>query len=235
MPLEYLCVWSPAERYLPILSGLKTLRYLYLGNASQAAVDAFGSVTTIEDLVLVDARNVDSVRALTSLPRLEWLALSDPRPLDRLDDLAAAQRLRGLGVGGGMWNAMKVDTLAPLAELPELEVLQMVNLRVADGSLAPVARLRRLRDLGIPNFYRLEEFARVAAALPNVNAHWLNGFFGEGSPADPKGSPCKKCQKPTLTTLGKPTKYLCPDCDAEKVQKHEARWRSLVDAARSGD
>ena len=234
MPLEYLSVWNPGDRYLPILRGLKSLRYLALGGASQAAVDAVASLTSVEAVVMTDARKVDSVRGVTGLPRLEWLALSDVRPLSRLDDLVEARHLRGLGLGGAMWTAMKVDTLAPLGALSELEVLKLVNVRVADGSLAPIAKLSALRELGIPNFFKLEEYARIAAALPNVNAHWLSGFFGGDSPEHPKGVACKKCKSPTVSTLGKPIKYLCPACDSDKVEKHRARWRALVEAARRG-
>lgn len=128
---------------------------------------------------------------------------------------------------GNSLKALKIDTLAPLRELPSLERLTLTCLRVADGSLAPLADMPGLRLLRLANQLPMEAVAWLAGRRPDVDCDLFTPDFG------PVGwHACRKCRQKTvhgLTGKGKP--WLCAQCDADRLAKHRRDFAALVAAA----
>jgi hypothetical protein len=110
-----------------------------------------------------------------------------------------------------------------------LQRLELLNVSASDGSLAPLARLRRLERLFLPATpFEVEEFARLAATLPKarpVRADWLSPVFCEPS-CEVDGHvlfPCRKCGKSRVLLTGKGTRMACPTRDARRIEQHIAR------------
>jgi hypothetical protein len=83
-------------------------------------------------------------------------------------------------IGKSLWDGIpyrKEATLDPLRHLAGLRWFMMQNVRIGDGSLEAIAKLRDLEELHLPNFFRIGEFARVTAAFPKACDYWRNGFF----------------------------------------------------------
>src|SRR5262249_28773183 len=137
---------------------------------------------------------------------------------------------------GGIWSTLKIPSLAPLLRLPNLRYLMLSNVRPADRTLRPLARLRHLRRLELPNFFEVEEFARLAADLPEASGHGLSPFFTEAR-TDSHGEPafpCKQCGSSKVMMTGKPAVLLCSGCDSAKIAKRVRRWEVAYAAQASG-
>jgi hypothetical protein len=131
-----------------------------------------------------------------------------------------------------MTSALRVSSLGRLARLRNLRHLTLSNVRARDDSLAPLHALSGLRELVLPNFFKVEECARLAAALSETSGRVLTPFYTEtsrpavGAPA----FPCAKCEGSRVMLTGRPGALLCPTCDAARVAKRVARWETARSA-----
>ncbi len=178
---------------------------------------------SLEHLVLSYATRLVDLSFLRDLPALRTLVIDDMMRLD-LTTLPQLPNLVGLALGGGIWSTMKVASLAPLTRLPNLRYLTLYSIRPADGSLRPLSELCNLREVKLPNYFSLGEFARLSGALVDTKGDVLTPFFIPDS--IPGLWTCPRCTGPRYMMTGRPTAYLCPKCDAAKVDKRIARWEA---------
>jgi hypothetical protein len=231
--LEALLLFKPSKSALSVLRRLKNLRFLGVGSPRQETIDALADLRSLEVVQIGLGRQVTSLRPLAALEDLKSLSISETRPVSSLEDLGPLRSLRCLEVNGEMYRDLKLPTLDPLRHLVSLRSLVLQNVSVGDRSLAPISELR-LSFLFVPNKFSTEEFARLAAALPDAQFVAFTGFF-TGDPDHPDralAGNCPRCDGGMVTTTGRPTKRLCPACDRDKVEKHRARWRALIQASR---
>jgi hypothetical protein len=100
------------------------------------------------------------------------------KALHRLDDLSNQPSLESLWIGGGIDRPVHIETLEPLSQLLNLEHLFLISMRLDEPSLAPLGRLTRLKRLRIQsNMAPMEEYARLAGVLPDVQSEMLRGFM----------------------------------------------------------
>jgi hypothetical protein len=94
--------------------------------------------------------------------------------------------------------------------------------------LAPLQALVALEYLGLPNFFTIDRFARLAARLPQARGPWLAAHACRH-----RGNfTCRKCrQRATVFTAGRPMRSLCPACDSESLTQHVPRHRTAQQAA----
>ena len=94
-----------------------------------------------------------------------------------LDGLVHQPSLKSLWIGGGIDRRIEVATLRPLSRLVNLEHLFLICMRLDEPSLTPLVALKKLKRLRIQsNMASMEEYARLAAALPDVESETLRGF-----------------------------------------------------------
>jgi hypothetical protein len=226
-------VW--ATRITPALIGilarLPRVRALYLYDAGKVDFAPLGALSQVEHLMIAWAKHLTDVSWLDRLPKLRTLYLEDMKRLD-LDTLPALPKLQALQIGGTMWSRLDVRSLEPLARLPALQYLALSNMKPLDGSLAPLHTLASLRELSLPNFFEVEECARLAAALPHTKGSVLTPFYMEANTRSDWSYtfPCKRCGGPRLMLTGRPRSILCPACDATRIARRVARW----EVARAG-
>ncbi len=222
------------DAQLRVLGQARSLRMVSLFGVQATDLNPLAELAQLEHLHCDDAPTLTRLQSLTQLRHLRTLWLEHFRGLRELSQIGLLTQLGGLVLAGSMWTAMRVRSLRPLSALVQLERLHLVNVRVEDGSLAPVTGLTHLRELRVPNWFGIEEFAALAALMPKVDGTFHSPWFVEPKPLDRPGySVCKRSGRYALgMTLGKPAKRLCPDCDAAKVAKHIGLWNTLVAAAR---
>ena len=203
-----------------------SLRAIYVYQFRQLAEVSLGGAPKLEHLMLSWAPKLEDLSFLTELPALRTIYLEDMKRLD-LSTLPELPHVTGLHLGGGMWSALRFDSLEPITRLPRLRYLRLSNVRPNDGRLEPLSRLRHLSELDLPNFFELEEIARLSGALPDVKSNTLTPVF---APFDggvlPEHSPyrCERCGGRKQMMTGKPASLLCPACDGKKMQRRIARW-----------
>jgi RNA polymerase subunit RPABC4/transcription elongation factor Spt4 len=234
--LETLVLGPVGERELAIVGQAKSLRIVSLTGIRTTTLDRLAGLTRLEHLACADSPSLTKLGALRALPKLRTLVLGHLRKFTDLREVSPLTQLRGLTFGGSMWTAARVKTLTPLSALTGLQVLEVSRVRVADASLRPLTALRRLRYLGVSNWFPIDQFAEVAAVLPDVGGGGFRSIWW--FPPEPTDQydfrACKRCKRFTLgMTTGKPAKRLCPECDRAKIAKHTERWEALVAAARA--
>ena len=183
-------------------------------------------------LHLGGAPSATHVEALAQLPALVSLDIANVRAAGNLDFLRGLPGLRELSISGDS-NSLKpllIDSLAALVALRELEQLNLTTVRLADGSLAPLAELPKLKHLGLANMFPMEEYARLAGRRPDIQCDRFEPSHGPN-----ESLRCKVCRQHSLFALtGKGKPWLCQHCDAERLARHDAEFMALVRAAAAG-
>jgi hypothetical protein len=143
-----------------------------------------------------------------------------------LKPLEGFRSLTGLVIAGSMWTTMTVETLAPLAALADLRFLHLGNLKALDRSLEPLSGLTRLTNLELPNFYSVEEYAKLSARLEKTECAWFSAFVPLRSIS------CPQCARESMVVLtGKGTTTVCRSCEESRVLKHEELFKKLASRA----
>jgi len=224
--LEAIWITQPSSELFRACARAPNLRALYACYFKKLDVVELAGAISLEHLSLDWATRLVDLSFLADLPALRTLIIDDMKRLD-LNTMPELPDVTGLAIGGGINSTMKVESLEPLSRLPNLQYLSMYSIRAADGSLKPLSRLRNLREIKLPNYFSVDEFARLAGALPNTKGTVLTPFFTatDGS-ANIAFWSCKKCHVQRYMMTGKPAVILCPECDKAKMDKRIARWEA---------
>jgi hypothetical protein len=161
--------------------------------------------------LLIQDYRLPTFEPLLGFPDLRRLKISGA---PKVSDLSPLGRLTALGElvlgtptgSSGSGRVIDVASFAPLEALHGLERLVLMGVRPRDLDLAPIARMRQLKELDIDGVkeFGLAHYARLAAAL--------------------------------LDTTGRTLvrRFLCVSCQAGLIEAHVARWnRAKADAAAS--
>jgi hypothetical protein len=225
-------LWSnPASlELLRVCAQAPALRAVYVCHFKRLSEVPIAGAPRLEHLMLSWAPQLVDLGFLGELSALRTIYLEDMKRID-LTTLPNLPEVTGLHLGGGMWSTLEVDSLEPLTRLPRLRYLRLSNVRPSDGQLRPLRALGELREIHLPNFFELEEVARLAGAFPNAVSNTLTPVFAPRASGAPASAPhlCPKCGGMREMMTGKPASLLCPVCDASKYQRRIARW----EAARS--
>lgn len=206
---------------------LPDLRALYIGKCGRVDLAPIGDCSALQHLALDRASMVADLSFLASMPRLRTLYISGARRLD-ISTIPPLPRLAALHLAGGTSATLRLETLAPLARLTTLRHLTLENVRPADGSLRPLAALTRLRELHVPNGLEIEEYARIAGALPHTSGSAMTPFYAEcvSRPGIEVLFRCEHCGRTRALMTGRPAALLCPECDATAMRRRVARWEA---------
>lgn len=202
---------------------LTNLENLDIGSSGIRSLSSIVNLNNLRHFRLGQSGGVESVQPLAQLIKLEWLYVEGVIKDTSLEAYGALTNLTGLGITGNEGKPLVVPSFAPLSALSNLRWLHLGAIRAGDGLLSPLAALQKLDYLGLPNRFAYEEFARLAAKLPNARSDRLASYARYHSSV----SPCRKCKTHGLVnTNGIGGKWLCPNCDAEALAKHIVRFRS---------
>ena len=226
--LEGLSVGLVDARDLAAIAKIDTLRYLVVHGVKAGNLDALGALDRLEHLAIIDALQVTSLRGFRRLDRLRSLKLEHFRDLRDLSDVGEITSLRAFGFAGAIWTDMKVKSLAPLSTLRQLRRLHTVSTSVLDRSLEPLANLPHLQRFTFGGGYPLEEVARLARAKPRLQGFVRSLWLLRPVPMSDAVGCCKRCN---AWLMGQPHgggRWLCPDCDAARIAKLQAKWDAVV-------
>ncbi|WP_266170536.1 leucine-rich repeat domain-containing protein [Dyella subtropica] len=192
---------------LRAIEHLRKLRYLSIGKSTK----------------------VESVEPLAALSDLKQLHIENFKSITDFSPLLALTGLESLSVTGSMWTRQKVASLEPFAHMTWLQTLTVDTSSV--HSLRPLANLKNLKELGVGGRLPMQEYAWLAAKLPNTECRWFSAYFELASSGIGR---CKKCnQNSEVMLTGKGAGCACKHCDKEKVQRHEAAFHEAMERAKA--
>jgi hypothetical protein len=221
--LERLWCFDLNENSAPIIGELSSLRRLYVDGIRLDELSWLKGLARLEVLSLEGCTRVVSLEQLERFCNVSGLGITHFPKVHSLQALGKFDSLSALVVAGGMLNRMTVETLMPLSHLHSLRYLHLTNLKALDESLEPLAELTRLESLELPNFYPVEEFAKLSARLPKTSCNWFASVTPLGS------IECPKCKQMSMVMLtGKRTPVLCASCDIVRIQKHDDLFKSIA-------
>lgn len=164
------------------IARLPNLELLYIRGTTASDLAPLAANRKLKRLIVVGGTkvaNLDWTNALTAGLEVLFLEgfsrITDITPLGNLSNLAS------LGVEGGMDSTVRIETLQPLAALKKLRYLFLAGTRVADKSLAPLARMDALRHLEVTIHYPDHEFIALKKALPDLDCGWIRMIDEHGS------------------------------------------------------
>jgi hypothetical protein len=221
--LERLWCFDVNTRSAPIIGSLSSLRRLYVDGMRLDGLSWLSGLARLDVLSLESCTRVVSLEELAPFRGVSGLGITHFPKVHSLQPLCRFDSLGALVVAGGMWSRMTVETLSPLSRLHRLRFLHLTNLKALDESLGPLADLTGLENLELPNFYPVEEFAKLSARLRKTACTWFASSTPLGSVQCPK---CSQTSMVMLTGKGMPT--LCASCDIVRVQKHDDLFKSIA-------
>ena len=169
-----------------------------------------------------------SLAPLAALKDLEVLSLTHTPKVTDLAPIAKIDGLRSFEFEGGntVSSPNTADSLEPIGELDRLEELALSNLTVRHGGLRPIALCRSLKRLALPINFLTEDYAFLAAKLPDTKCRCFAGVIElDQWSFDINGRPIK--QKPDTMIVGRRKPILHSVRDAERIQKYRAQFEAL--------
>ncbi|MEM8539250.1 MAG: hypothetical protein AAGF56_15480, partial [Pseudomonadota bacterium] len=127
-------------------------------------------MTQLRMLSLWWVQKLADIAPLAKLP-LEVLVLDEIRNNKSIDAVGEIASLRALTISGAMDSDHKIASLAPLLQLPRLEELRFIAMKLEDDTLRPLADCKALRDLWLANTYPTEDYAYLTAKRPEIRCN----------------------------------------------------------------
>jgi len=203
------------QRLFDAACEMRELDSMFIKWSGIKQLDAVAQLQQLRSLHLGSSGQVEFLEPLPSLVDLEVLELEGLTRISDLSPLSRLVRLRSLKLAGGFSTDWCIDSLEPLSSLTSLEHLALAALKVKDESLAPVSGLRNLKELRISNYFPVEQYALLAAKLPDVTPA-ITAIYARTT----NNLKCSRCGGGTMRLpTGKGARWLCAECDAAKVAK----------------
>lgn len=168
LPIDNLWLTGANERDLTKILPHVKLKYLILYQIKAFDLTILETQNNPEAIILNWNTKVKKLWDITKNTNLKVLEITDFSKLNDIEKLSSATQLESLILNGGMWNALKIKTLSPLTNLPQLKYLSLINIKVEDNTLKPLGELKNLERLDISNQFETKEYAWLATRLPKT-------------------------------------------------------------------
>jgi len=213
-------------RALAALPNATALQIAGLGTTPAALAE----VPWLQNLHLDDPTTLDGLERLRQVRKLgvyHFSKIHDLRPIGTLEELRSLLLSTPPGYDASR-KCFEVGSLEPLARLGRLEELTMRGVVPLRDRLEPIHNLKRLLRLAITHVYcfTLEDYARLARALPDTTGHCLEPFF-----AASWAGTCRRCGGGRVVLTGprpRHARLLCPACQQTRLEQHVAAWNAIA-------
>lgn len=178
-------------------------------------------ISGLEHLAINWNNKVADLSPLSHLGCLKTLSLVDTPQATDISPLATLQELRAFEFSGSptLSNKNTAKSLEPLAALPRLEELRLTNLKVEDDGLRPIAKCRGLKRLSVANTFDTEDYAFLAARMPNTACRHFNATVQIQGDAIKRGI--------DTMVVGRRKPFLNSREDAVRIEMYEAAFAKL--------
>lgn len=198
---------------------LKVYHYL------DADLEPFAQFSGLKSLSIDWAPKVTDVSPVGTLKSLQELFLRDLPVVRDLAPIRGLSELKALSISGGVWKALRIETLSWISSLEELRTLELFNVKVADDDITVLAQLPRLESLSLANRWPIEQFAVLAAKFGTA--------LKFPAPMNELGVKCPKCGGCRVMLIGRGRPILCRHCDAARLHRELEKYERALQLARA--
>lgn len=171
--LKRLWSYGVNQDFLDEIVELENLETLYIEKLTARDLSPLCKLKKLRFLIICGATSIENLNWVEGLESLVGFSVENGKKITDIGPLARLPNLTAIGIEGGMWESMRVETLSPLSTISSLEYLFMTNLRVNDGSLKPLHGLSRLKAIQCANFFSKVEFDALSQARPDLRCEWF--------------------------------------------------------------
>lgn len=128
------------------------------------------------------------------------------------------------GDPGSLHPPMRLETLRPVTELPNLRRLSISVMRLDDDDISFLASIKSLRSLRLSNQFEKEQFAYLARHLnPQLEDPILAHVR--------TGRSCQTCRAELHMFRGRRQPFLCRSCDPARFDTLTEAFNAMVSKA----
>jgi len=171
--LKELVIFDPNQEAVAEIGRLPKLEFLYIEQTRAQDLSPLTACRSLRHLTIKGGTQVSGLDWVRDMPPLESMLIENFKKVTDISPLASLAAVKALGIEGSMWSRQRVDSLAPLTVLSQLEALFITNCKPDRDGLKPLHELRNLRCLEAAAFYSEAEFASLEQALPELSCDWF--------------------------------------------------------------
>lgn len=176
------------------------------------------ALSALQSLDITLAHKFTDASPLQQLQRLKSLSITDTK---RWHDLSQIENLKieELDVSGGLFNTDSFETLAPLAKLRRLKRLTLNNIKVIEGGLKSLSGCTHLEELFVDYTLPTEDYAYLSVKMPHTkcDAFAPYVYINTGGGKD-------------VLVVGFRKPFLNSKKDAARLEKYSAQFAALQQA-----
>jgi hypothetical protein len=150
------------------ITRMRSLKGLNIKWSSIKSLEPIEGLQNIEHLHLGLSTNIYDLKSLKSLKNLITLETENLKKVKDWDVVGELDNLKGLGINGGMYEALKLNSIEFLKNLTTLKYLFLINTSVKNNSLKPIENLKQLQCIRLSNRWKEEQFENLRIKLPNL-------------------------------------------------------------------
>jgi hypothetical protein len=200
---------------------------LRLYHIMMESLDGIERLQATSRLSMEWANKITELTQVFQMVWLKYLFISDFPRLTNIDGIEALQRLTELhlsGNRGSLHPPLRMVSVEPIARLPNLEKLTLVNIRLENDEIGFLGAFPRLRELTLSNSFDRKQFAYLAKRLnPQLDLPI--------SASRRMNLPCPKCGQSLSYFIGKRMPTLCATCDSDRFKKFTLQFEDLMAAS----
>ena len=160
---------------------------------------------------------VEDISPVSKVSNLKALILEDTPKVRDLSPVGSCTKLEIFEFSGGIDSKNKAQSLDPISLLKSLRHLSLLNLKIENGGLTPLAKLQDLLELHVSNQFPTEEYALLSVYLQNTKCSHFKSFIEIANPIDGKN----------VMVIGSRKPFLNLERDKEKIEKYTNEFQVL--------
>jgi len=194
------------------------VEYLNINGLRSFDLSALAHLSNLRALFINWAPKLESFSGLENLNQLRLLRIVQFSKVQDITLIKELDRLVALELSGGFSKPQKIHSLVGLQDMPSLQELWLLNVKVLEEGLRPLARSVSLQDLRVSNQFATEDYAYLAAKMPYLRCDKCVPYV----PCEDYGS-----GKDVMVT-GRRKPFLNSQTDADKMARYVQKFEKMV-------
>ena len=167
--VEYLWTYHKLNQdTFDVLTRMKNLKGLNIKWSSIKSLEGIEKLENIEHLNLGLSTSITDLKPIPRLKSLITLESENLKKVKNWDLIGELPNLEGLGISGGMYQTLKLNSIIFLKDLTKLKYLFLINTSINDSSLSPIENLKNLQCIRLSNRWKDEQLKNLRLNLPKL-------------------------------------------------------------------